>query len=158
MNIAKILKKCPKGTKLWSPICGDCILVEVNMTYVNCIHVKGINPVLEYGFNQEGCLYDGIANTECVLFPSKNQRDWSKFEPITFHLEDLKPFDKVLYRDYKEQTWKASLLSYILDDCYYTVDGELYNYIIPFNEETECLWNTTKEAPRKYQWWKNSLF
>ena len=29
INIADILKDCPKGTKLYSPICGECRLIKI---------------------------------------------------------------------------------------------------------------------------------
>lgn len=29
INIAEILKNCPKETKLYSPICGDCRLIKI---------------------------------------------------------------------------------------------------------------------------------
>lgn len=31
VNIAEILKYCPKGTKLYSPICGDCTLEDIDL-------------------------------------------------------------------------------------------------------------------------------
>ena len=51
LNIAEILKDAPKGTKLWSPICGDCILdkIDTRDTTVNyaihCLTVNDHSPV-----------------------------------------------------------------------------------------------------------------
>ena len=77
MNIAKILKYCPKGTKLYSPLYGDVTLECVKASkfpiiinnYTGCQHV-----LTEHGY----FMYN-IPNSECILFPSKEQRDWKKF-------------------------------------------------------------------------------
>lgn len=72
MNIAKILKYCPKGTKLYSTIWGDVKLIEVTSTEV--IKIKILNISEELTLN--GCY---SVRGECILFPSKDQRDWTKF-------------------------------------------------------------------------------
>lgn len=79
VNIAEILKHCPKDTKLYSPICGDCILkgADSDGTYPISV-VPCSDAYYLFTFTNEGKLsarFDG----ECLLFPSKNQRDWSKF-------------------------------------------------------------------------------
>lgn len=76
-NIAEILKDCPKGTELYSPICGVCRLREVeitsNFTVIHCIGEKNC----DISFDECGRFeYDG---GECLLFPSKENRDWSIF-------------------------------------------------------------------------------
>ena len=79
MNIAEILKYCPKGTKLYSPIFGDVVFDEVcsetNKYPIKIQDYAGFHhAVTEHGYY----LYN-IPNSECVLFPSKTQRDWNKF-------------------------------------------------------------------------------
>lgn len=73
MNIAEILKYCPKGTKLYSPIFGKVTLQEV-------CHSNLIKILIKNG-NCRVFLANGSYSEygECVLFPSKDQRDWSKF-------------------------------------------------------------------------------
>ena len=78
LDLTKILKDCPKGTKLYSPIFGDVELVKVHNDGIYPIQVKLRNYTL-YSFAKDGRVFiehDG----ECMLFPSKNQRDWSKFK------------------------------------------------------------------------------
>lgn len=78
INIAKILKDMPKGTKLWSPLLGEVELDSVkydNKTYP--IFVQGTDR-LAYVFTQYGRYYT-IEGAEMLLFPSKDMRDWSKF-------------------------------------------------------------------------------
>lgn len=73
MNIAKILKNCPKGMKLYSPIYGEVKFAEVTVLTesIGC----EINGNTVY-FHSDGSYYKG---GECMLFPSKEQRDWDKF-------------------------------------------------------------------------------
>lgn len=79
INIAEILKYCPQGMKLYSPICGDCTLECVSSDEEYPIEVVPcLNNDIQL-FTIEGKFLTGQAGDECLLFPSKNQRDWSKF-------------------------------------------------------------------------------
>ena len=75
MNIAEILKDCPKGTKLYSPLCGECKLdtVTCKSILVESTTFKTLH------FNEDGTYYEGYDDAECLLFPSKENRDWDKF-------------------------------------------------------------------------------
>ena len=73
MNIAEILKDCPKGTKLYSPLCGECKLSEID-GYTIRIFDSNVNY---YYFYHDGSY---VKTGECLLFPSKENRDWSKFQ------------------------------------------------------------------------------
>ncbi len=56
------------------------------------------------------------AHKEPTLFPSKTQRDWSKFginDQETKH--QFKPFDKVLVRDDDDTTWRCDFFSHLGD-------------------------------------------
>ena len=80
INIAEILKDCPKGTKLYSPICGECRLVKI----YDGLGFDVINDTDDV-FNFS---YDGRYNLngECCIFPSKENKDWKyciKFIIIT---------------------------------------------------------------------------
>lgn len=74
INIAELLKDCPIGTKLYSPLCGEC---RVSYIYdgLGFDVICGDDTV--YNFS-----YDGRYNLmgECCIFPSKECRDWSKFQ------------------------------------------------------------------------------
>ena len=74
INIAEILKDKPKGIRLYSPIFGECAFSFVRED-TNEIFVKKHNGLIDY-FNSKG-LYNILG--ECLLFPSRNMRDWSKF-------------------------------------------------------------------------------
>ena len=87
LNLAKILKDCPKGTKLYSTIYGDVEFVKVSNHLEYPIEVK--RRYYSIGsFTNDGRLLAGY-NGECVLFPSKEQRDWSKFMNKQSETEEL---------------------------------------------------------------------
>ena len=73
INIAQILSECPKNTKLYSPIFGDCTLVEVGTSMITVLCCAS---AIRYTFYSDGTY---VKNGECMLFPSKEQRNWHKF-------------------------------------------------------------------------------
>lgn len=77
LNLVEILKDCPEGTKLYSPVYGDVELVKVHNDGIYPIQVKLRNYTL-CSFTKDGRIF-AVYNGECTLFPSKYQRDWSKF-------------------------------------------------------------------------------
>ena len=78
MNIAEILKYCPKGTKLYSLVDGEVTLENICNTGQYSIEVITNNGNTSY-FTKDGKIFANRPNGECVLFPSKDQRDWSIF-------------------------------------------------------------------------------
>ena len=74
INISEILKDKPKGIRLYSPIFGECAFSFVREeTDDICVKKHNGEKAL---FNSKG-LYNILG--ECLLFPSRNMRDWSKF-------------------------------------------------------------------------------
>lgn len=78
MDIAKILKYCPKGTKLYSLVDGTVTLESVDNTQQYPIEVITSTGNTSY-FTKDGKIFANRPDGECVLFPSKNQRDWEEF-------------------------------------------------------------------------------
>ena len=78
MNIAKILECCPNGTELYSPVYGKVTLEEIINNEQYPIKVITDDGYIRF-YTKEGKLFDNRPNGECVLFPSKEQRDWNKF-------------------------------------------------------------------------------
>lgn len=77
INVAATLKDKPQGVKLYSSICGAVELKEVlDVRKKKSIVVKELNSS-----NQHRFWYDGkfFRAGQCVLQPSKEMRDWSKF-------------------------------------------------------------------------------
>ena len=148
INLCQILKDCPKGTKLWSPVWGDITFETINafdgLVYV--LKHKGVHIILNNGkFDADG---------ECIIFPSKDQRDWSKFKaPIKrFNPEEFKPFDKVLLRIDEKDIWQPDFFGYKDGNCITCVT---YGNVrcIPYNEETKHLAGKRDDCPEYYKWW-----
>ena len=58
---------------------------------------------------------------------------------------ELKPFDRVLVRDFKDQAWQVGLFSYKDSDSYYCCNGCAWNQCIPYICN-ESLLGTTKDV------------
>lgn len=79
INIAKILNDKPRGTKLYSSACGKCKLEEVDDKSFKISFYNSKFGFMNGGegyLDKNGKLYD---DGECIIFPSKEMRDWSKF-------------------------------------------------------------------------------
>lgn len=77
INIAEILKDKPQGTKLYSPMCGECHFYSITNSLI-ILEESGEETTND---GQLTFYYDGtyMRNGEVILFPSKEMRDWSKF-------------------------------------------------------------------------------
>ena len=157
LNLVEILKDCPEGTKLYSPVFGEVEFESIN-DIIGPIIVTTNTGNAEC-FTADGKMYT-YYNGECLLFPSKDQRDWSKFKPKQpkFNPNTLKPFDKVLVRDINSEKWKIQLFSHIIKNCFpseYHCIGSCYNFCIPYNDDTKHLVETNEEAPEFYRYWED---
>lgn len=78
INIAEILRDCPKDTKLYSPIFGN-VSLERLLDYVEYpIYVVDKNSG-QIPFSKDGLYLTNYSDAECQLFPSREMRDWRKF-------------------------------------------------------------------------------
>lgn len=159
IDLTKILKDCPKGTKLYSTIFGEVKFVKC--TGLHMIIVKKKDKY--YHFTQKGVfIFKGIlCKGECTLFPSKDQRDWNKFTAPQYKKEKfdpktLQPFDKVIVKIFNLK-WKIDLFAYYDDDIPFPCMCSCYSYkyCIPYNDETKHLVGTTEEAPEYYRYWED---
>ena len=161
IDLTKILKDCPKGFKLYSPSFGEVVFEGISGdVYPITLSYTGREALVS--FTKEGFYYDN-PDTECLLFPSKEQRDWEKFtapwyKKEKFDPKTLQPFDKVLARDYLHGKWTCGFFSHIVifDNTYmYNIGEVLYKMCISYNEETKHLVGTTEEAPDYYKYWED---
>ena len=164
INLIEILKDCPKGTKLYSTIYGDVEFDSINEDKSHPIIVR-IGEDHTECFSADGKIYS-FYDGECMLFPSKDQRDWSKFKAKKpkFDPKTLQPFDKVLVRNCATDKWKCAHFSYMEPSFKGTIyvtsmlfrDSILYNdNCIPYNDDTKHLVGTTDEAPEFYRYWED---
>lgn len=80
INVAEILRDCPKGTKLYSPVCGACTFLRVEDSAFYPVMVKRVSDAtIREDFTKDGRYAEGVEDGECVLFPSAEMRDWDKF-------------------------------------------------------------------------------
>lgn len=172
IDLIKILKDCPKGFELYSPIVGYVTFDDINLKFSHSIIVYD-KEEREFTFSKDGKYfadYDG----ECCLFPSKEQRDWNKFSAPwynnknliqnKFDPKNLISFDKVLVRDSRlvsdspSSWWRCQIFSFIEEedkDYPYVCIGESYSYCIPYNDDTKYLVGTNKEEPKFYRYWED---
>ena len=161
INLCEILKDCPVGTKFYSTIFGDvtfCCIDESDVYMIKFTEEGGGDEVSVSANGKYYVEYDG----ECTLFPSKDQRDWSKFtapwyKKEKFDPKTLQPFDKVLILDTYD-VWQIEIFSHIRGtdaDLWYQCLDNYYSICIPYNDETKHLIGTTEEAPEYYRYWED---
>ena len=162
LNLVEILKDCPKGTKLYSTAFGDVYFYRIsnNEEYPIGIAVAGNSDYRT--LTCDGKLWRDYG-CECILFPSKEQRDWSKFKPKKdrFDPKTLKPFDKVLTRRSSEN-YDVWFPDFVSDPPNGTNNKTLcmcvmedITMVIPYNNDTKHLIGTTEEAPEYYRYWED---
>lgn len=154
MNIAEILKDCPKGMKLYSPLLGELELIGVDYNRNNpilCIPLEAKSTLPCYlsetiGFTEEGRYSRDYPHAECMLFPSKAQRDWSKFVvPAPKPKHQFKQFERVLVRDDYDEVWKCDLFSHIdVYGNYSCVGVDYWKQCIPYEGNEHLLGTTNK--------------
>lgn len=161
LDLTKILDGCPQGTEFYHLGFGRVWFVRIDLDSDYPIRLSLNNdPCDNTALTKKGTVnvkYEG----ECILFPSRTQRDWSKFERFwdkpkveKFDPKTLKPFDKVLVRD-EDCYWTADLFSHI-DDSIGRVCCSWYSWkqCIPYNDETKHLVGTSDDCPEYYNWWE----
>ena len=162
IDLTIILKGCPKGTRFYSSNCGE-------------ISFNSFRPDKEYPllfdccddsyvkYTKEGFYLTMFKDAECTVFPSKEQRDWSKFVRFwdkpkveRFNPHTLQPFDKVIVKD-DYGIWQVEFFSHICQrepEGWCQCSGDVYYFCIPYNEETMPLVGTKEDCPEYYKWWE----
>lgn len=159
INLCKILKNCPKGWEFYSSIYGWIYFEGLNTGDNYPVIISYKNGKLE-SFGADGRLFLDYAG-ECVLFPSKDQRDWSKFtapwyKKEKFDPKTLKLHDKVLVRDEFTYSWASAYFYHIEEDSDYPymTTRSAYRYCIPYNNNTKHLDGRKEQAPDFYRYWE----
>ena len=160
LNLCEILNYCPQGETFWSPMLDgvkfSCIDEERQM-----IIVETVEGHFTWEINADGTIsIDEVISPEVMLYPSCEQRDWTKvkYEPKKekFDPKTLKAFDKVLVNH--DDIWKVDFFSHI---CQYEPNGwcqcigDSYYICIPYNDDTKHLVGTKDEAPVFYRYWED---
>ena len=162
INLIKILKNCPKGWEFYSSVLGEVEFEGIfyDKNQADCIVVRACELGYTSGYTKEGFYLKGKG--ECTLFPSKDQRDWSKFtapwyKKEKFDPKTLNPFDRVLVRHYKTTKWRCEHFSHFDGGNYNPCATSCcsYTFCIPYNDDTKHLLGTSEEAPEYYRYWED---
>ena len=160
IDLVKILKDCPKWTKLYSTIYGDVTFYHIDKRaeYPIILKAEGEYNCSVSANGKHYIYFDG----ECTLFPSKDKRDWNKFSAPWYKKEKfdpmtLKPFDKTVVRKHETCKWKVDFYSHKIEDSVFPFRciGDIYKYCIPYNDDTKHLVGTTEEVSEYYKYWKD---
>jgi hypothetical protein len=130
LNIAEILKNKPRGTKLYSMIHGKCSSEAVTdeIFKINfCTSKFGLTQSGECTLIKFGNMYDG---GECIIFPSKEMRDWSKFfkkGDVLICYEGKKPYYTIFdgFEDNTYRAFKGKFAHDCYEDKWYQNEGNL---------------------------------
>ena len=164
LDLMTILEGCPKGTEFYHAGFGRVWFFGIDLDSDYPIRLSLNNDPCDNTFlTKKGTVnvqYDG----ECILFPSRTQRDWNKFERFwdkpkaeRFDPKTLQPFDKVLAKDGFSSKWTCSFFSHMDNDVSFPVycSGGYFKVCIPYNEETKHLVGTNRDCPEYYKWWED---
>ena len=161
IDLTEILKDCPKGTEFYSCIYGKVRFDCLQSCEDPVLMMRGDG--LYASFSRVG-KYTDAPDSECCLFPSREQRDWSKFtapwlKKEKFDPKTLKPFDKVLVRDEFTYSWASAYFYHIKEDSDYPymTTRSAYRYCIPYNNDTKHLDGREEQAPDFYRYWENQV-
>ena len=120
IDLKKILKHCPRGTRLYSTTFGyvNFKMLIPSSEYPIIVYCK--EEINEKSFTADGKFMKNY-DAECTLFPSKDQRDWSKFSaPWYQNDESIKPKFKVgdIIRHKETNKDDVYKISKVYDDSY----------------------------------------
>lgn len=153
INLVSILKHCPEGTKLYSPMFGEVTFKGISSSKnILCTATKYNGEITIVAFTRPGRGYCDFPNAECVLFPSKDQRDWSKFQ-IPAKRGDIMMFiDKsaVFMIDTRKDTY-TDTIAYAGNNTSFKIGEHIFRSYIPASEDMkEKLFAAIDEAG--YEW------
>lgn len=135
LNIVEILNNKLEGISLYSSVFGGCVY---RGNCDNCIEVVTNNC---YYFNEKGhYITNGVKseNGECLLFPSNEMRDWSKFSWKKGDVLICKDNTHIIFEKFEDNTYTRFKGKYYLwKEC----DEEDYS-----KEETKMLTSVFEKA------------
>ena len=159
IDLTKILKDCPKGTKFYTSVWGEASFERI---LERGFYTIGIDTLSGYKYLTKEGRYINADDAECILFPSKDHRDWSKFtapwyKKGKFDPKTLNAFDRVLVRNYKTTKWRCDHFSHFDGGNYNPCIASCcsYTFCIPYNDDTKYLVGTKDEAPEYYRYWED---
>lgn len=120
VDLVNILKDCPKNTKFYCSLYGEVKLTNIDYdTHMICI--ENINGEI-CKLSKDG-KYSSNLDGECILFPSKDQKDWSKFTTSWYKKENNVHF--YVARDINGELWLYLSKPIRCADAFYSYHGVL---------------------------------
>jgi hypothetical protein len=156
LDLTKILKNCPVGTKLFSTEAGYVKFSKISTD--ECFPIVVISKLGQQFYTKDGYAFtkeyrDDFA--ELCLFPAHDQRDWSKFKiPKPRVKVTLHPFDKVLAWSLQSDTWVVDIFSHYDSDNIlpiWCIGGSFRGEVIPYNKDTAHLLGTSDKPEIEYE-------
>ena len=162
LDLTEILKDCPKGTKFYSSTFGNVEFLRIEKDdFINPIVIKWVkeegNSYIEY-LTKEG-KFRGLG--ECIIFPSKDQRDWSKWhrpfvdgDVVYAKVYDLS-YIIIYHKQIDERVYRHACLCLETDmfgcdkDCIFT-DDPIDEWRLATEEEKQKLFDVIKD--KGYRW------
>lgn len=147
VSVAEILKDKPVNTKLYSPLFGDVYFSHVEDSIINVEHHAGVSKFFNSG------RYYNYDESEPLLFPSMEMRDWSKFswkKGDVLVCTDGKA--EVIFERFDDDNYTSFVGKHYLES--YGKDGDLLDY----EQEHLCdTANYTKESDETAQTYINTI-
>lgn len=78
INVLEVLESKPNGTKLWCVLFGKCFLDGIDINNIRPIRI-GIEKGDTFKLTANAKLGVKYIDGDCLLYPSKEMRDWSRF-------------------------------------------------------------------------------
>lgn len=130
LDLTEVLKDCPKGTKFYSSYLGrDVFFIGIHNNYIECEYPSKIDSPFNstIQFRKEGSFFE---EGECMFFPSKDQRDWSKWhrpfkdgDVVTYKLKgSLVAF---IYKERTTTTLVKSHFALYIHNMGFCIDGDI---------------------------------
>lgn len=130
----KIEPKFKVGDRIRHKVTNKDDVYEITKVYDDSYGIAGFNWMIYIKYQDK---YELVPN---------------KFDPKT-----LKPYEKVLVKNYLDDMWKVDLYSHkdVSKIYLYRCVGNPYKYCIPYNDNTKHFVGTTDEAPEYYRYWED---
>jgi hypothetical protein len=157
INIAELLKDCPRGMELYSPIFGNVYLDKIRPHLAIVVTTDK-----EQGDFKEEFLYDGRygMNGECMLFPSKDKTTWEGFvPPCKFKDGDIVYYNDTIaiFKEWGDETlFRTYVTTYLCCDSFIDMNIPLFGKSVrkeirfATEEEKEKLFDAIKA--NGYKW------
>ena len=156
VDLTKILDGCPMWTKFYSTIYDEISFkrIELSRDYPIIFDSDAVGGKIT--LTENGTVLKGVG--ECIVFPSKDQRDWTKFERFwdkKFDVTTLHYFDTVLVRNDMLDLWEIDFFSKLSNYSNSVVcNYDTWKQCIPYNDGTKHLVSTEEDCPEYYKWWE----